>query len=183
MSFQSLWSILWRWLLFHGFPPFPMLRLSWPSQDCPFNRAGESQSLTLRFSKLSLQQNFEDSEFPELQRIASVLYTPSLVGRQLCKELFSLKLIAGWWPVLQKVDCWWLAFQRVDCECFKELMMILAKSWWWSLHAVDDDISRRIFQIMKRRSSSLMDHSLAFCLLISGNCKKFNMNKKKIFGH
>ena len=37
----------------------------------------------------------------------------------------------------------------------------------------DFTIFRRIYLILKRRSSSLMDHSLAFCLLISGDSQYY----------
>ena len=75
-------------------------------------------------------------------------------------------ILIAWKICLANICCgllseWFWVFLSDIFLCISE--------WFLSFLWMICQFHRQIFLILKRRSSSLMDHSLAFCLLISGN--------------
>ena len=71
---------------------------------------------------------------------------------------------------------WQICIANICCGLLSEWFWVFLSDiflciseWFLSFLCMICQFHRQIFLILKRRSSSLMDHSLAFCLLISGN--------------
>ena len=71
---------------------------------------------------------------------------------------------------------WQICIANICCGLLSEWFWVFLSDiflciseWFLSFLWMICQFHRQIFLILKRRSSSLMDHSLAFCLLISGN--------------